>query len=102
MFRLSQIFQMWDREANCVHGPIFTEYNEKLAIRGFQHVLANPKHIVGQYPDQFDLKLLGHLNEETGEITPELPPKTIATGAQWLVDQERAAAIEVSRPKLES
>jgi len=84
------MYQMYDTTAGAVAGPVILEKRDGPAIRMFHTVLANPQTLPGQYPEQFNLLLIGKQDEETAAIVPQTPA-IIATGRSWLESQNRAA-----------
>lgn len=78
----TRLYQMYDLTAQATSGPIISEKRDGPAIRAFSAVLANKETLPGQYPDQFELRLVGIQDEETGQIDAGIP-YTVATGRQW-------------------
>ncbi len=87
---MTNLYQIIDRTAGAAAGPILLDKRSGPAIRAFYSVLADAKTLPGQYPEQFDLLLLGTQDEDSCQITP-CAPETVATGAGWLQMQQREA-----------
>lgn len=90
----TNLYSMYDKEAETVVGPIVAELRHAPAIRTFGELCADKNTVVGKYAEQFQLRFVGTQNLETGEITPvTIHPgyEIIATGAEWLAAQRRAA-----------
>lgn len=68
--------------------PIGSMRAEGEAIRGFQDALNNPNNgPIYKHPDDFDLYVLGELDDETGTITP-CTPRKIADGKQLKIERD--------------
>lgn len=85
--RLTNLYQMYDTEAQSVAGPIIIEKRDAPAIRAFYAVLRNADTLPGKYPEHFELQIVGQQDEETGKITAGVVG-VIATGKAWL-EQEK-------------
>lgn len=73
-----------DRAVDAYH-PIATVRHEGEAIRGFQDALTNPENkTFYRHPDDYDLYVVGTMDDTTGVITPEGPRK-IADGKQLTI-----------------
>lgn len=79
----TRLYQMYDLTAEAAAGPIVAEKRDGPAIRAFTAVLADPKTLPGQYPEQFALLLLGEQDDQTSQIAA-ITPIPILTGAAWL------------------
>lgn len=103
--RLTNLYQMYDNEAQAVAGPIIIEKRDAPAIRAFHGVLGNDKTLPGQYPEHFELRLIGQQDEETGHLhlhsscpncgqtgEQEIASGTIATGKAWVATQQNHGA----------
>ena len=80
---MTLLFQIYDRVAGQVIGPISAERSEGPAIRWFHQVLAEPKTSPGQAPADYDLLCLGQQSIE-GRLDGLEMPQVVATGAAWL------------------
>lgn len=81
---LTYLYQMYDTLAQSVAGPIIIEKRDAPAIRAFHSVLAQGhKTLPGQYPSNFELRMIGSQDEDTAQLTA-LTPATIATGSAWV------------------
>ncbi len=85
-----KIYQLYDLKAELPAGPLMSERKDNIAIRTFHSILANKDTLPGQYPEHFQLRLLGTQDEDDGEIHAHFP-EVIATGAAWLDTQQRPA-----------
>lgn len=92
--RLTNLYQMYDNEAEAVAGPLISEKRDAPAIRMFHSVLANDKTLPGQYPEHFELRKVGEQDEETAQLTATTPPHIVATGAAWLEQQHRDTSLQ--------
>lgn len=87
----TKLFQMYDLQAGLVAGPIMIERAAGPAIRAFNSVLGNKNTTPGQYPEDFNLLIVGEQDDASGEITT-MPPEIIATGKAWREAHEGTAA----------
>lgn len=76
------LFQLYDRNAESIAGPIMLERKEGPAIRLFHSLLADKNTTPGQHPDDFELMLVGEQDMDTGVVTG-CTPRIIATGTAW-------------------
>lgn len=89
--RTTNLYQIYDRNAEMVVGPIMNIKGHGPAIRNFHDALATPETTLNKHPEDYDLIQLCQQNEETGEIIFEeggVWPKSIAMGAAWLAEQQ--------------
>lgn len=89
-----RLYQMYDKQAGIVSGPILAVNRDAAAIRAFNDVLAQKDSDPGRYPEDFELLLIGEQDQESGAIVawnPSGHQEVIATGAEWLAAQERQA-----------
>lgn len=77
-----RIFQIFDKTANAISGPIMAFKRKEVAIRAFNDICAMESSMMSGHQDEFTLLYLGDLNEDTGVITP-ITPETVHTGAAW-------------------
>lgn len=82
------LYQVYDASAKIVVGPIMRTHNAVPAIRAFYKALADDKSDLNVAPADFHLIKLGAQDEETGIINSEV--QTVATGAGWLAQQQKA------------
>lgn len=80
----TNLYQVYDREAETTLGPIFPVNKDGAAIRQFNELLTDEKGAPGQHPKDFDLLCLGTHESETGVITPLDKPRIVTSGADWL------------------
>lgn len=60
----------------------FTSANEASAIRDFGHACHDPDSMLYKSPADYSLALIGHFNDETGEIERSTL-KTLCTAVQF-------------------
>lgn len=73
-----KIFSIRDNKVSAYLRP-FVESNEIMAVRGLTAAVNMEKDAsqIAQFPEDFDLYHLATLDDVTGVITPEEPPKFI-------------------------
>lgn len=86
--RLTNLYQIFDNEADKTEGPIFQSQRDLAAIRTFHTIFKQADTLPANYPQHFDLQRLGVQDERTGQITSE-KPEVVATGKEWLEAQQR-------------
>lgn len=85
--RLTNLYQVYDKEAHATAGAIFPEKRDAPAIRAFYELFTQKNTMPGKYPEHFELRHVGVQDEETGQITAESPPSKITDGTAWLAVQ---------------
>lgn len=81
----TRLYQIYDKNAENVVGPIMVFPKEGPAIRAFNETCAQKDSMVNKYPHEYELRCIGEQNTDTGEITPIM--FTVATGTQWAESQ---------------
>ena len=85
----TNLYALYDDEAQTVVGPIFAEVRHAPAVRMFNELLADPNTLPGKYPEHFRLIWVGILETEEAIITPHQKPETLLAGKQWLETKRR-------------
>lgn len=94
-----KLFQLFDRTAEMVSGPIMAFNREAPAIREFHAVLEmGDKSQPGRYPEQFELLMIGEQDTDTGALTSCTPEK-VTDGQEWLDSRERDKLIAQARAR---
>lgn len=75
-----------DRLAESV-GPVMVYPAVPAAIRAFGDVATDSSTMVFRHPEDFDLIQIASIDERTGELTANLPPKVLLTGVAWKAAQ---------------
>ena len=86
----TNLYSLYDKEAETCVGPIVAEMRHAPAIRMFGELLSDQQTLPGRYPKQFQLMHVGTQDTDTAEITA-IKPTVIATGVEWLQQRENAA-----------
>lgn len=86
-----QLYQIRDRIAGVVVGPIMAFPREAPAIREFEDLLANQQTTIGQHPADYDLHHIGQQDQDSGELDPIIPT-TIYYGQDWVTKQHTKPA----------
>lgn len=68
--RLINLYQVYDRQARTVLGPIFSAINEVSVARELRDHANNKDTIIGKSPDDFDLICIGYQDQDTGKVDP--------------------------------
>lgn len=85
---MKRLYQVYDKRAGSIAGPIMAERIDAPAIRTFFDILKNPQTLPGQHPADFDLLCVGTQDDETATIDAWTRPDVIVTGEQWKRAQE--------------
>lgn len=83
---LKKIFSIKDSEANLWHTPFFNRSGTQ-AKRMVGMTVNDKNSILSQYPEQFEVYLLGHFNDHTGKITLLKEPNRLC-GCETLVKDQ--------------
>lgn len=85
----TSLYQIYDKAAETVLGPIFTKTRQAAAIREFTEVMAASGTSLNKYPTDFALLHVGTQDENTGQIEA-CEPSVIYDGETYLKQlQER-------------
>lgn len=74
---LLSLYQVYDRKAKAVLGPIWATPNEVPVARQLKEALKDEQSILTQNPEDFELIQLGVQDTETGKIEAFVEPATI-------------------------
>ncbi|QCQ84606.1 nonstructural protein [Blackfly microvirus SF02] len=80
------LYQIYDLAGKTIVGPIMAVNHEAAAIRHFTDLLKAKDNLIGQHPDDFELRELGH-QDDNGTIDPLSEPRSALTGSAWLATQ---------------
>lgn len=96
-----KLYQIFDKVAGAVEGPVTCFRADGPAIRSFYSLLGAPQTTPGQHPADFNLLCVGE-QEDDGSIViqPEvgglLYPIPVALGAAWVEQRNREATAQAS------
>lgn len=95
--RNNTLYQIFDLKAGSIAGPIIIEKRDGPAIRSFHDLLRDERSTISRHPDDYELRVVGVQDEDTGHITGCLP-YTIATGTSWVeMQQPRAEQLQLAQ-----
>lgn len=88
----TNLYQIFDRVADVVTGPIIVANRDAAAIRIVAEVFAdnNPNNQLAKHPMDYELRKIGEQDQNTGTLTA-VTVANIYSGAQWIREQARAA-----------
>lgn len=78
---ITKIYSILDTVAQVYSQPFYM-INDGMAIRAFSNEANDEKSNVCKYPEQFQLMLIGELNDKTAEIK-SIQPKTIGLAVEF-------------------
>lgn len=81
-----KLYQVLDKQAACVVGPIISVRHMAQAIRLFNDTLATEGTTLNQHPDDYDLMYVGEQDDETGALAPS-QTQIVHTGTAWKASQ---------------
>ena len=76
---MKKLLSIYDRKVQSYSVPFGVEF-EAEGIRFFDDLCRNSDGMIGKYPEDFDLYLVGTMDCRTGEVTPVWPCKFIVNG----------------------
>lgn len=82
------IVAIFDLAADMIIGGVHLFAHDAAAVRFFGDLVADPQTMISRHPKDHVLKQIGTLNEETGEILPEI--RELVTGAALAEIQRQA------------
>lgn len=93
-----KLFQVWDREAQAVTGPIMTFEREGPAIREFHTAMATEGTYLNRNPGDYDLIQIGEQETTTGVIDPIIKNgisvhEVVTEGWKWKQANEKIQSI---------
>lgn len=77
---MPKIYALYDRRARNTLTPLIVSPNDVTPVREVQRLVNEPKSIIHEHADDFDLMLLGTINLENGELEAQTP-EIVATAA---------------------
>lgn len=91
----TKLYQIYDRVAEQVVGPIMAGSRDGAAIRNFTEVLQDKNTELGKHPMDYELRHIGEQDLESGGVT-SVPVTTILTGAAWIREQANPSDTSVA------
>lgn len=82
---IENLYSIQDTKTGVFCRP-FTAINDEYALRDFGHAAADPSTNIGRYPTDFVLFRIGFFNFQTGAITQELAPISVAVASSLVRD----------------
>lgn len=79
---ITKVFSIFDAKA-AVYGPPFFAPREAIAIRSFTDLANDRSTTISRHPEDFDLRLIGEFNDETGELI-NVENKILGTAAMFV------------------
>ncbi len=73
------IFSVYDAQTEAYMRP-WTAQTEGQATRIFTDELQRPESEISKHPADYSLFVIGHFNDSSGEITPQIPNKMLIQG----------------------
>lgn len=92
---MPDLFVVWDKKARAMLGHAFPSRSDDEAKRMFLGLVQNKETLVSQYPDDFELWMLGHLGE--GRPLPEFAPGAPSTSPEPMRICSAREALENAR-----
>lgn len=93
----TRLYIVYDRVAETTYGPIIAQNRDAAAIRIMQEAFSDERTELHKNPDDYELRLIGYMDTETGEVAPDQPAR-IYGGAEWARERAKAASASLERP----
>jgi len=77
--QIVKIYSVYDRKSQ-YYLPIFQSRSDNDAIRSFQENALLSDTPLSKYPADYDLVLLGAIDNSSGRLAPEFPPTVLING----------------------
>lgn len=85
------LYQIRDRVAGVVTGPIFPEYRDGSAVRQFADLVYAKQGPISEHPADYDLLCVGQQDDESGEIA-SCDPRVVANGQDLVRSDDAVVA----------
>lgn len=85
---LQKVYSVRDAKGECFRQPFF-KITHGEAERDFAQLVKDPKTIVAQYPQDFELWYLGDYDEKKGLLIPLATPQHVVSAIMLLDPQDR-------------
>lgn len=88
-----RMYQVRDKVARCMQGPIICEREDPAAVRMFYQACSDKNGQIGKYPADFEFLCLGEIDDTDGVILVDaegLYPVSVASGAGFLAEASNA------------
>lgn len=81
---IRRLYAIYDRVA-LSYGPPLTYVNDGEAIRDMHSIVSNPSSgLYHNYPSDYDVYYIGNYDNESGMLTPSVPPQLVVKGGTLL------------------
>lgn len=91
----TSLYVVFDRKAGAVLGPVCPFRSDGEAERWFRGLIGDKETLPGQYPFDFELRLVGALTDRGGELVVRTPDELIV-GFSQLVASGRDVSEELA------
>lgn len=86
----TQVFSIYDIKTMIYHQPMFA-INEHHAIRVIKLEFNKQGSMLNEYPEDFDIYLIGEFDDRKGTLEKNVPPLLVCKGSV-LVDKKKTEA----------
>lgn len=84
----TNVYALIDIAAQIIVGNLILHKADAPAIRQFHDTLSNPQAgTINKHPEDFDLIHVGYIDDDTREMTGQIPVRTVLSGLQWKKEQ---------------
>lgn len=94
---MKQLFVIYDKKMGTFQESVFISENVKTAIRSVELTAKNERLLISEYPDDFDLYMIGDYDQDTGRILQGESPQFIINVGQLVDSIRRIEKIEGGR-----
>jgi len=89
---MTSLYAIRDTMSGQLLGGVQVFKHDAPAVRFFGDICADQQTMIARHPNDHELICLGHLDDDTHQLTALTPPITIITGKAWLAAQQPAEA----------
>ncbi|AZL82814.1 nonstructural protein [Apis mellifera associated microvirus 16] len=95
-----QIFSVYDTKIEAFNAPIFVRTRGE-AIRSFQEAVNDPQaqHSIAKHPQDHALFHIGSFDDETGLVTPIVPPASLGLAQEFITGDKQWPATDTNSHK---
>lgn len=80
------VYSVYDKKAEMFFSPM-TFHNDAHACREMRRVYGDPKSSLNQYPEDYDLFLVGSWDDGSAALEGLVPPRMVAKGTALVPDR---------------
>ena len=75
------------KDAKSTFMPCTADLNDACAVRNFENAVRQPGSLLASHPNDYALYMVGAYDNESGTVSPQVPPKFLTDASQCLVKE---------------